>query len=810
MIFDWFILPGDAAVEPVEYSYAYGYVVLSYLVAALSSFTAFHLLQRVIAASTRSATMVWLAAGAASMGCGTWSMHFLGMLAVQMPHVMRYDAFLTGLSVVLAIAASAVAFQFAREATTRVSRLVVAGTLLGLGIGAMHYTGMAAMRMDSLVRYHPSLFLASIGVAVALSTLALRLMLYGVHTTGGSRRLRQVGTAAIMGLAITLMHYTGMAATEFIPAVDHAPVEGIAINGQLMSFAIIVGCLTVFAAVSLAALVDRRMKAAGDALQNSGRVLRAIIDTASDGIVTIDAIGNVRTMNAGAERIFGYRAEEIVGRSIVPLISAFGGGDGSFDASGYLHDETDKIDVSHQATGHCKDGGTALLEFAVSKMNIGGQAMFTAIIRDVTKRQMAHDELARSAAKLRANQQHLTAIMNSVVEAVISIDEAGIIQSFNSAAERTFGYSVSEAVGQNVGILMPDPHREKHDGYIERFIDTGEATVIGKHREFVGRRRDGSEFPIEITVNWMDVGGSVMFVGVCRDITLRKQADAERASLEKELQQAQRMESLGTLAGGVAHEINTPVQYVSDNTRFLQTALADLGTVLQKYDRLAKESLTGETLAAAIADAKSSAEAADLDFLIEEIPTAIEQSLEGIDRISEIVRAIKEFSHPQSKDKTPTDINHAIATTITVSRNQWKYSAELKTDFDSSLTDVPCLPGEFNQVILNLIINAAHAIEDTGKQGRIVVTTRRHDSWAEIGVSDTGAGVAPENLRKVFDPFFTTKDPGKGTGQGLAISHNIIVTKHGGSIAIKSQPGEGTTVTIRLPLGDADKETAVA
>lgn len=194
-----------------------------------------------------------------------------------------------------------------------------------------------------------------------------------------------------------------------------------------------------------------------------------------------------------------------------------------------------------------------------------------------------------------------------------------------------------------------------------------------------------------------------------------------------------------------------------------------------------------------------------MDYLSEEIPTAINQSLEGIERITEIVLAMKQFAHPDSGKMAATDINDAITNTITVARSEWKYVADVTTDLDSTMPMVPCLPGEFNQVILNLITNAAHAISDSlgdggEAKGKITVTTRRDDDYAEIRLSDTGTGIPQEAQPRIFDPFFTTKQVGRGTGQGLAISYSVIVDKHNGTITFDTEVGKGTTFIIRLPL----------
>ncbi|MCK5558929.1 MAG: sensor histidine kinase, partial [Candidatus Hydrogenedentes bacterium] len=259
------------------------------------------------------------------------------------------------------------------------------------------------------------------------------------------------------------------------------------------------------------------------------------------------------------------------------------------------------------------------------------------------------------------------------------------------------------------------------------------------------------------------------------------------------------------LAAGIAHEINTPTQYVADNTRFLEESFTDLAELLRKYGQLLEAAKQGDVAPELLAEVKAAAEQADVEYLAEEIPQAIEQSLEGVDRVSTIVRAMKEFSHPGGKDKTAIDINKAIENTITIARNEWKYVAEMVTEFDAALPLVSCLPGELNQVILNLIMNAAQAIgrvvrDDSNGKGQITVSTRRDDGWAEIRISDTGTGIQTDVLPRIFDPFFTTKEVGKGTGQGLAIARSVIADKHGGTIDFESEEGKGTVFTVRLPI----------
>jgi signal transduction histidine kinase len=255
----------------------------------------------------------------------------------------------------------------------------------------------------------------------------------------------------------------------------------------------------------------------------------------------------------------------------------------------------------------------------------------------------------------------------------------------------------------------------------------------------------------------------------------------------------------------MAHEINTPIQFVGSNTSFLQLMFRHMDRLLAAYDALLDAAKRGEVPQALIRNVERVAQDADLDYARQEIPKAIEQSLEGVERVARIVRSMRELSHPGRGQKTPVDLNQVIDSTITVARNEWKYIAEMVTEFDTSLPLVPCLEDEIRQVILNMVLNAAQAISEAvgdGSRGKgtITVRSRRHGAWAEITIRDTGCGI-PEAVRsRIFEPFFTTKPVGKGTGQGLAIARSVVVERHNGTITFETQPGSGTTFIIRLPI----------
>jgi two-component system, NtrC family, sensor kinase len=317
--------------------------------------------------------------------------------------------------------------------------------------------------------------------------------------------------------------------------------------------------------------------------------------------------------------------------------------------------------------------------------------------------------------------------------------------------------------------------------------------------EFVAAfsQTNGERTEVRWTGTCESLAGVKVLRGLMLDIT-------EVRRLGRELASAQKLESVGRLAAGVAHEINTPVQFVSDNVHFVRTSMTDIAAVIQAYRNLKDATQSSGDVGTARRLADEAEKAADLDYILQNAPQALDTSIEGLGRITSIVRSMKEFAHPDQAQKTLADLNQAIRSTLVVAQSEYKHVAELRTQFDD-LPAIPCFLGEINQVILNLLVNAAHAIsdvvKDSGKLGKIDVRTRLDGEHVEISISDTGAGI-PESARdKIFDPFFTTKEVGKGTGQGLSISRNVIVAKHGGTLRFESECGKGTTFFIRLPIG---------
>ncbi len=393
------------------------------------------------------------------------------------------------------------------------------------------------------------------------------------------------------------------------------------------------------------------------------------------------------------------------------------------------------------------------------------------------------------------NQAHrdTEVLLNSIPSLLIGLDANGCIQQWNKAATIILGWEEAVIPGKtldNCGVKwLTTDISSRIAGYVRE--------PAAYSLDDIRLDKNGTVRTLGLKAIQLNTESSTGILIVGADIT-------QRIALEEQLRQAQKLESIGQLAAGIAHEINTPTQYIGDNVRFLQDGFEDLKLLLTQYGRLLAAVKGPELFGETVEEVSAAVDKADLGYLLEEIPKAIEQTLEGVNRVATLVGAMKDFSHPGTKEKVDLDLNRAIDSTITVARNEWKYVADLETDYDPLLPKVSCLPGEFNQVILILIVNAAHAIADVigeggPDKGKIKVQTRNCPEWDEVRIQDTGSGI-PETIQaRIFDPFFTTKEIGKGTGQGLAIARSVIVDKHGGSIHFETEQGKGTTFVIRLP-----------
>ncbi len=439
--------------------------------------------------------------------------------------------------------------------------------------------------------------------------------------------------------------------------------------------------------------------------------------------------------------------------------------------------------------------------------------------------------LKDASAELEAEEKRSRTLVETASKAKVGIAviqndgaQKGIFKYINQHVIDLSGYGREELLKMSIIDIV---HPENLEKVWNQFITKPD---LQTPYQFSAINKTGKKIPIEISTGTTDFDGRKALVCYVRDITQKLETDKKlkrySANLEKmveertvelkqaivdlkntqsQLIQSEKLASIGQLAAGIAHEINTPIQYVGDNTRFLKDAFNDIIILFNKYEQLSEVPGGVTVLEEFMKEIKSAIEEADMNYLKEEIPRAIKQTMEGIERVSVIVRSMKEFSHPGVKEKTSMDINRAIENTVTVSSNEWKYVAEIETDPDPSLPPVHCLPGELNQVFLNMIINAAQAIgdvvnNDPNGKGVIRISTLKDGDYAKISISDTGPGIPEEIQTRIFDPFFTTKEVGKGTGQGLAISRSVIVEKHGGDIGFETKAGKGTTFVIRVPI----------
>lgn len=652
----------------MEGSYDPLLVALSIAVACLAAYTALSMVDRIRAARTVATARAWLFAGGFAMGGGVWAMHFTAMTAFSMGMPTSYGLGLTLVSIVPVVLGSTVALHYLSQNSLGWSHLVLGGLLLAVGIGAMHYVGMEAMRMPAIMVYDPWLFALSIAAAFALATISLYVK-FVLARSWIQPIWSKIASAGVLGVAVAAMHYTAMAAASF----HHDPattVEPGTFSSATLGVSICGVMVLVLGLALIGTIVDRRLEEAAARLEDSEAWAEAVLNTATDCIVAIGSSGTVVGLNRAAERTFGCSQEDVLGTDASELFAM------TSDAEGV------------QMILHANGGGA------------------------------------------------------------------------------------------------------------------GETS----YQETVGTRRDGATFPLEIGVGTLKRGEDTLWIASARDITVRK-------NLESQLLQAQKLESIGQLAAGIAHEINTPIQFVVHNAQFLEEAFCDLQGVLDACGRVLDEEEDGKVDPALVSAAREAVEIADLDYLEGEIPSALAQAREGLSRVSRIVLAMKNFSHPGSSDKTPIDLNESIDSTVTICRAEWKHLAEVEMDLDPALPSVPCLGAEINQAVLNIVVNAAHAIgssqaDGCDSKGLIQISTRAVDGYAEIRISDDGSGMPPDVQERIFDPFFTTKEVGKGTGQGLTVAHSVIHDKHDGTIRVESEVGKGTTFVIRLPLGAEGSEGA--
>ncbi len=548
-------------------------------------------------------------------------------------------------------------------------------------------------------------------------------------------------------VASLLLAASALAAMYFFLPPNGLPVSG---TGDLI-------LLTLFVATGLGiAGLIKRVHAAEDGRETAAALsaaraerLDAIINTTVDGIILIDARGRIETFNRGAERLFGYPESEVIGRNVSMLMPSPHHEEHDEYLNRYLTTGQARIiGKGREVTGRRRDGSVFPLHLSVGEMVVGGERKFTGMLHDLSQRVQLEDQLRASEARWRA-------VIDSAVDGIIVIDQHGRIEAFNPAAERLFGYTEEEVLGQNVDMLMPSPYHEEHDRYLSRYLATGRAKIIGSGREVTGLRKDGQTFPLHLSVGEITVGGERRFTGILHDLSAR-------VRMEEQLREQASLARLGEMAAVIAHEVKNPLAGI-------RGAIQIIGG-RQPHD--SRESA-----------------------LMTEI-------VSRIDALDEMMKDLLLFARPPKPRRTMTDVVPLVTTTAHLLIQDPSLKG-IEVDIKGSAPPIPA-DGEMLRIVFqNLLVNGAHAMKG---RGTIKVAVNIRETTCQIAFTDTGPGIPAEIRSKIFTPFFTTKS--RGSGLGLPTAKRLIEA-HDGQISIECPSTGGTTVLVRLPMEPTGSAPAV-
>jgi PAS domain S-box-containing protein len=520
-------------------------------------------------------------------------------------------------------------------------------------------------------------------------------------------------------------------------------------------------------------------------LRETDRALKIVLQAGRMVMYQANIKENSSTITGDVKAIFGVSPEEYA-NTYQDFLSRVHPDDR--DIVGFRGMRQDEPRFMHVFRVIWPNGSVHWLQSAgqVTFDNAGKPIAVVGATSNITERKRAEDALqAHADEALKKSEQRLLTVINSAPVCLFALDTSLTFTLAEGQGLQALARSDS-IVGRKIDELYAD---------VPEFVDAAQRCLAGETFSTI-LTIDNVILAARLSPIAADDGWPNGVICVTTDITERQQA-------AQALTRAQKMETIGQLAAGIAHEINTPTQYIGDNTRFLQVAFRTLSRIVLAH--------VGEAGGANATGFGSD----EITYLLAEIPLAIEQTLEGTERVRKIVRAFKTFAHPGSETKTYFSLKTGIENAITVTQNEWKYTADLLTDFDPDIPTLLCLADDLTQVFLNVIVNAAHAVADAvnlglRERGTITITTRKEGDEAEIRIADTGTGIPAGIQSKVFDLFFTTKEPGRGTGQGLAHAHSVVVDKHGGSIRFETKEGAGTTFIIRLPICPAPVDDEVS
>ncbi len=519
-------------------------------------------------------------------------------------------------------------------------------------------------------------------------------------------------------------------------------------------------------------------------ISDSQYKLNQLIENSTLGIMRLDPNGNIIMANPAMVSTLGYSSEqEIIKIGQNKIFSSLE------NKNKFLTKlkKRNKI-YGYEDTLRKKDG--TLINVKQSAWTIKDEndntMYYEVIVEDITELNKLLEILYESEYKYRTLIDNLNEAVYLIIDKKFEI----VNQKFLELLEIT-----EEDISKSNFNMYSFISKESKKTLLNRRKIIKQQNNIPQKYELIIVTKSGIEKEVEISETLVNFNGKATTQGIVRDLTKIKKAETQIRHLQK-------MEAIGTLAAGIAHEINTPAQFVNDNLSFLDDVHNEFAPIYNFLIKIKKGN-------ASIKELKDITDKIDIEYFKEEIPVAIKQSLEGIQRISKIVSAMRDFSHTGPKEKTAADLHKLINNSITISRNTWKYIAEIQKDFDLNIPPIICLASELGQVFVNIIVNAAHALEEKFQncnaiKGKINIITKSQKGKVQILFIDNGIGMSPKVKKRIFDPFFTTKEVGKGTGQGLSIAYDIIVDKHNGTIDVETEENIGTKFIITLPVDNAD------
>lgn len=556
-----------------------------------------------------------------------------------------------------------------------------------------------------------------------------------------------------------LAGFLSLAAGLTFAAYDPANYGAAAVEGVVF----VLVCWGIGAMGNRIARQQRAAESEADRATAAGDELRLLLEGATRyAIFMVDPQGRVTTWNRGAERLFGWQEEEIVGESFSRFYPPEEAASGKPGAD--LEQALAELRLAQETWRLRKDGSEFLADITLSPLlrQDGSTRGFAQVIHDVTERRAAERSLER-------RERHLQSILATVPDAMVVIDEEGIMISFSAAAERLFGYREEEVLGKNVSMLMPSPDRERHDSYMQRYLETGVPRIIGTGRIVTGLRRDGSTFPMKLSVGEAISDEQRLFTGFVQDLTERKDFEARVEQLKSELIHVSRLSAMGTMASTLAHELNQPLTAIANYAEAAETILGSD----EEEDRQLLREIFGEMAA---------------------------QSL----RAGSIVRRLRDFVSRGETAKTVEDlprlINEASALALVGSRERGVSAQFL---YDPDATPVLVDRVQIQQVLINLMRNAMEAMESCAERRLSVTTSLIDPETVQVSVADTGTGISPDIGERLFEAFASTKSSGMGLGLSIC---RTIVEAHGGRIRAEPAEGGGTEFQFTLVRAPVEEE----